>query len=173
VPSIFSDVAKAIDPKVRDTTGLSGFKKVSASLPFLSESLPEKKTIFAKPVQGEPWWSDILFGARVRTSTEDNLVKEVNRISTTVDKSITFTNWNTSSSKKLAQFREKIGSTQYQLATEEYGRELESLIRSAMQEPKYKTLSDEDKYTLLNGLDTDAMENVFKRHGFKYKQDKK
>lgn len=172
IPSIFADVAKAIDPKVRDTTGLSGFKKVAASMPFLSEELPVKRNIFGEEIIGEPGWSDILFGARVRTDKETPLVAELSRVSEAVDKGLTFTDWRTSSTKKLAQFRQTVGSEKYEEATIRYGEVLRESLEKTIADPKYADLTDEQKFTIISGKDTDAMETVFKEYRFKYKQEK-
>lgn len=167
VPSFLSDLAKAIDPKVRQTSG--NVDKIKAKIPFVSTTLPEKKNVFGEPVKGENAISDILFGARVKTDRETKMVKELSNVSDATDKGISFTDWDKSSSKTLAQFKEKVGEEKYNKAKEQYGKELKAELEKAINNPTYTKLSDEDKLKVINGKDTDAMNKIFKQFGFKYK----
>lgn len=166
VPSFISDIAHAIDPTVRQ--GGKGLNGVIAKIPFLSETLPAKTDIFGNEVQGESALSDILFGSRVKTDRQTALVKEINAVSTANDKGINFTNWDTSSSKTLAQFKEKVGVDTYNEAKVKYGQELQKQLEATFAKPTYQRLSDEDKLKVINGKDADAMDKVFQQYGFRY-----
>lgn len=73
-----SDLAKATDEKERVTRkGLESIKENTR----LRQTLPEKKNIFGETIVGEPAWSDILFGSRIKTDKEDATVSEINRVS--------------------------------------------------------------------------------------------
>lgn len=170
VPSIFSDIAKAVDPTVRDTKGgFLGSNKIIGGIPFLSETLPAKTNLLGETIQGESPLVDILFGARVKTDKETPLIKEVSRVSDTLDKGITFTDWDTSTSKTLAQFKQKVGEVKYNEAKIKYGKELKIQLEKAIANPVYKKLSDEDKLKVINGKDQDAMDKIFTQYHFKYK----
>lgn len=168
VPSFLSDVAKAVDPNVRQ--GGQGFAGVKAKIPFVSKTLPVKTDIFGQPVKGESAISDILFGARVKTDKETALVKEISRVSSANDKGISFTDWAKSSSKTLAQFKEKVGGIKFDEAKIKYGQELKKQLETTINKPAYKKLSDEDKLKVINGKDSEVMEKILKQYGFKYKQ---
>lgn len=167
VPSFLSDTAKAVDPTVR--VGGKGISGIIAKIPFLSQTLPAKTDIFGKPIQGEPAWSDILFGARVKTDKETALVSEISRVSNTTDKGITFTNWDTSSSKTLAQFKDKVGQEKYDQAKIKYGQELKKELDQTVNKSAYNRLSDEEKLKVLNGKDSEVMTKIFKQYGYRYK----
>lgn len=172
IPSIISDVAKAIDKKERDTSG-GTFDKTKAKIPGLRETLPVKNNIFGEPLSSEAAWSDILFGSRVKTDKENSVVAELNKVSTEADKPITFTDWSKSGSKTIAQFREKVGNEKFKQAQVEYGRTLEQKLRTLFDNSKYKNLTAEDKLQVINDADSAAMEKVFKKYNFKYKAEKK
>jgi len=170
VPSIVSDVAKAVDPQVRDTSGGTlGSNKIKAGIPFVSKTLPAKTDVFGTPIKGENAISDILFGARVKTDKETAVVKEVARVSDTLDTGVTFTDWSKSSSKTLAQFKEKVGEAKFEEAKVKYGQELKASLEKAIADPRYKNLKDEDKLKILNDKDQQAMNKIFTQYGFKYK----
>lgn len=170
VPSIFSDLAKVIDPNVRQ--GGKGFEGIKAKIPFVSMSLPIKTNIFGDPIKGESGIIDILFGSRVKTDKETPLISELARVADATDKGIIFTDWSKSSSKTLAQFKEKVGPVKYDEAKAAYGKELKKELEEVVAKSSYQKLSDEDKLTVLNGKDSDAMEKVFRKYGFKYKRTK-
>lgn len=167
VPSFFSDVAKAIDPNVRQ--GGKGLQGIEAKIPFLSQTLPEKLDIFGQPIIGEGAVSDILFGSRVKTDKETSLVKELSRVSTETDKSISFTDWAKSSSKTLTQFKETVGGVKYDEAKVLYGQELKGLLEKLVSSGSYVKASNEEKLKQINSKDTEAMNKIFKKYGFKYK----
>lgn len=171
-PSILSDIAKAVDPLVRKSNN-SWQRAITAKIPFLSKTLPPKTNIFGEPVTGEPAWSDILFGARVKTDKEDALISQIKDIADLTGKSVNFTDWDKSSSKTLAQFKEKVGVEKYDKAKVQYGEELRKQLTAAVKNPTYQRLSDEEKLTVINAQDAEAMNHVFKKYGFKYIQEKR
>jgi hypothetical protein len=169
IPSLFSDIAKATDVKERQTTGTIG--QIMNKIPGLRQTLPEKKNIFGETIIGESAISDILFGSRVKTDKETAIVKEISDVSTAVDKGINFTNWDKSSSAKLAQFKEKYGKIIYEEAKVKYGQELKKLLEEAVGNSGYQKLSAEEKYKIINGYDLDAMDKVFAEYNFQYESD--
>lgn len=166
-PSFLSDISKATDQNARQ--GGKGIQGIEAKIPFISQTLPAKIDIFGQPIKGEPAWSDILFGARIKTDKENALIKEISRVSSATDKGITFTDWSKSSSKTLAQFKEKVGGVKYDEAKLKYGQELKKQLEILISRPAYKKLSDEDKLKVINGKDTDVMDKIFRQYGFKYR----
>lgn len=170
IPSFVSDVAKATDSKERVAKGT--IQVIKNKIPGLRQTLPERKDIFGDTVRGEPAWSDIFFGARVKTDKENETVKELSNLSTSVGKGITFTNWDTSSSKTLAQFKEKVGNDRFDEAKGRYGQELKRMLESTVRSSAYRRATAEDKLKLVNALDSTVMNKVFKQYGFKYKPPK-
>lgn len=170
VPSFMSDIAKATDLYVRQ--GGKGIEGIKSKIPFVNQTLPIKKNIFGEDIKGEGAITDILFGSRVKTSKEDNLIKEILRVSNSVDKGISFTDWDKSSSKTLAQFKDKVGEKKYNEAKLRYGKALKQDLEKTLTSSAYKKLSDEEKLKIINEKDTDAMNRIFKYYGFKYKKQK-
>lgn len=172
VPSFIPDTAKVIDDKERDTGGTT-IGTLKSKIPFVRETLPEKKNIFGETLMTEPGWSIYVFGSRVKTDKENAIIKEISDLSTKLDKSLTFTNWDTSSSLTLQAFKEKVGEEKFEKAKVEYGQKLKSKLEKAVKSKIYQGYSDEDKYRVINGLDTDAAEEIYKKYGFKYNPKKK
>jgi hypothetical protein len=170
VPSILSDIAKATDVYERKTN--KGFERIKAKVPGLRQTLPVKTTVLGEEVKGEPAWSDILFGSRVKTDRETDVIKEIDRVSQAAGKPINFTDWDKSSNKTLGQFKEKVGNETFNEAKVKYGQELRKELEKTLTKPKYQRLSDDEKLTVISGLDTDAQDKVFKQYGFKYKKAK-
>jgi molybdopterin converting factor small subunit len=144
-----------------------------AKVPGVRNTLPARETVFGEEVSTENPLSILLFGARVKTSQEDAIIGEVTEVVRLSGKNIQFTDWQKSNSKKLAQFREKIGDRKYKDAREEYGKTLRTLIRQTARSSEYKKADVEEKNDILSGLDTKAQDIVFKKYNFTYKQDKK
>lgn len=167
IPSFLSDSAKAFDEKVRQP--VKGFEGIKAKIPGLSQTIPVKRNIFGEEVQGESALSDILFGARIKTDKENPLIKEINIVSENTGKGISFTDWDKSSSKKLAQFKEKTESKKYDEAKQLYGSKLKSLLEEEINNSKYRQLSDDEKLKIIRDKDAEAIEFVFKQYNFKYK----
>lgn len=165
VPSIFSDVAKATDSKVRQTG--KGVQGIESKIPGLSHNLPAKKDIFGQDIKAEPGLSTLLFGARVKTDKETPITKEIGRVSQAVDKSINFTDWSKSTSKSLAAFKQKVGSDEFTKAQTEYGHALEKRLSGIITNSKYKSATDDQKLQIIEAADTNAMNDIFKQHGFK------
>ncbi len=171
IPSILGDISKAVDTTVRQPT--KGIESIKSKIPFLSKTLPAKTNIFGEEVKQESPLSTILFGARIKTDKENALIKEINTVSNNTDKGIAFTDWDKSSSKQLAQFKEKIGTQQYNKAKVMYGQKLKTLLSSEVGRESYKNLSDEDKLKVINAQDSEAQNYIFSQFRFKYKQVKK
>ena len=118
----------------------------------------------------EPAWSIIIFGARVKTDKENNIIKEINRVSIDNDKTIAFTDWDKSSSKTLAQFKEAKGESTFNSAKEAYGQTLKTRHEELISSSEYKNMSSEDKLKEITSLDTKVINEIYKRYNFTYKK---
>jgi hypothetical protein len=169
IPSLSTDIAKGLDKYVRQ--GGKGLTGVMAKIPGVSQILPEKRTILGDKVEGESFISDILFGSRVKTDREDDLTKEIVRVADSVGKGISFTDWDKSISKKLAQFKDEVGVETYNEAKIEYGQLLKEKLIELVESYDYEEMTDEDKHSAIIALDTDAMMEIFDSYGFTYQQE--
>jgi hypothetical protein len=170
VPSIVSDVAKATDPKLRESK--SSTDALKARIPGLRQTLPEKTDVFGETLKSESAITTILFGSRIKTDKETKTIKEISDLSTSLGKGINFTNWDKTSSKTLAQFKEKVGAEKYKDAKLAYGKELKINLDKITSSSKYAKATDEDKLKMINSLDSDAQEKILQRYHFKYKKQK-
>lgn len=171
IPSFVSDVAKSLDSSERRVDG--PIEGVMSKTPVLRNILPEKRNIFGEAVPTEGPVSTILFGSRVKTSMEDSVLTEINRVVNETEKNVNFTDWSKSSSKKLAQFRDKVGETKYEKATIEYGKTLKNDLKTLFKSAEYKNMDVDKQLNAINGLDTKVQEKVFEKYNFTYKTKKK
>ena len=171
VPSLIGDLAKATDEYQRETGG-SVISSIQSRLPYLRKELPIKRDIFGREMKTEGPVASVLFGSRVKTERENAVINEIGRVIDANDQSITFTDWDRTSSKKLAQFRQSIGDDRYNDAKVDYGRELERLVTELIDTKKYRDMTDDERADAISGLDTKAIEEIFRRYSFTYKQEK-
>lgn len=164
LPSIVSDVAKATD--LYNRTATKGLESLQSKIPGWRNKLPIKTNVLGEPSMAEPAWSTILFGSRLKTDKETPLITEINRVSNSNDKLINFTNWDTSSSKALVEFRTKVGMDKFIEAKLKYGQELKIELNKTIVSSSYKRLSDVDKLKLINGLDSVVQDKIFRQYNF-------
>jgi len=168
IPSFLPDVAKSTDKYNRVSN--NSFTTVAAKVPGLRQTLPIEQNIFGEKSMAEPAWSIIIFGARVKTDKENNIIKEINRVSIDNDKTIAFTDWDKSSSKTLAQFKEAKGESTFNSAKEAYGQTLKTRLEELISSSEYKNMSSEDKLKEITSLDTKVINEIYKRYNFTYKK---
>lgn len=169
IPSFISDISKATDKFERKTSGK--IDTIKSKIPGLRQTLPKKTTIFGEEMKGESAVSDILFGSRVRTDHDSDVLEELRDVSNETDKAINFTNWDTSSNKSLAQFRQKVGGDTYDEAKVEYGKELKTSLDKLLNSSAYQKMDANEKLQAVNNLDTLALKKVLKKEGFTYKKE--
>lgn len=165
IPSFISDVAKGTDKFERQTS--NGISAIESKIPGLREKLPIKKNIFGENVKTEPAWSSILFGARVKTSKEDAVIKEISRVSDETQKSITFSDWDKKPTKTIEKFKQSVSSDKFQQAKADYGRELRFSLGNILNNGDYKNSDDAGKLQIITDKDNEAMKKVFTKYGFK------
>ena len=79
IPAIVNDIAKMTDDYERDALG-GVMDRFMASIPGLRQKLPERYGLQGV-IRTEPALSTLFFGSRVKTGTEDRLVREVGKLS--------------------------------------------------------------------------------------------
>lgn len=164
-PSFLADAANAADPYQRKVDkGIAGVKN---KIPGVRNTLPIKRDIFGDPIKGEHPVSELGFGARVKSSRETPVTKEIDKVSKDSGKNIKFTDWDKSTSKSLAEFKAKVGQEKFEKAKIEYGQKLKKSLEETFKKPAYKKLSDEDKAKVIGDKDTKIQKEVFKQYNFK------
>lgn len=167
IPSIISDIARSLDPHERKAE--KGVESVQAKIPGLRQNLPVKQNIFGEDMTSEGF-SRILFGSRVKTDKETPVVKELERVASSNDKGLSFTDWTNTSSKAIAQFKGAVGQENFEKAKDTYGNTLRTNLESVFDSNEYKSADDAGKLKLINDQDIKAMNSVFKIYNFKYKK---
>jgi len=170
VPSILSDMAKVFDQNERVVGKGDSIDSFKRMIPGLRNTLPVKKNIFGEDIKTEPGISTILFGSRVKTSKEEPIIAELDRVSKELGKSINLTDWDKTTSKTIAQFRQKKGNEIFEKAKIKYGNEMRNKLESIINNERYNRLDDDSKYKILSSVDADAQEKTLKSYGFKYKK---
>ena len=77
--------------------------------------------------------------------------------------------WSQNPGVVLQQFREKVGEQRFKLLNEEFNKKFNSWFKLMQTNPKYKTLSDEDKQKVITKKRTEIKNDIFKKSFFKYK----
>lgn len=154
VPSIVSDVAKALDPYERETQGNEFITKI----PVLRETAPKKVSVTSGVAEelGSPIY-DLLFGSRVKEQVTNDVADELQRLNnvgygvglTTVTRSGLLSELDDDTKQKV---REDFA--------EEYSKQVKRLIKTS----RYKRLSDEDKMESVNKIRRSIIERLKKRY---------
>ncbi len=166
VPSIFADIAKATDPYQRETG--QGLQSIKAAIPGLRQTLPIRQDVFGRDIKAEDPLTTLLFGARVRSDRGDAITDEISRLIEANDKSLNFTDFDKTSSLKLAQFKESVGNDTYEEAQKYYGEELRKAIEKTVGTTAYDRMNDSEKLEALNDLDGDIIDRTFAKYRFRY-----
>jgi len=162
VPSFMSDIANASDPMQRQAD--SWLQSIQAKIPFLRNMLPAKRDVFGEEIRGESAISEITMGSRLKTDRENDIIKEINRVSLDTGKGISFTNWDKSTSQTLADFKAKKGEEVYREAKIKYGQRLKQLLNEELTKASYQSLSPEDKLKIINNLDSKVIKEIIKQY---------
>ena len=168
IPSISADLAKALDPYERETKG----HPIKAKIPFVRETLPIKTNVFGEKMEGDSAAVDILFGSRVRTDKDNEVLKTLREVGEAVDKNINFTDWDKSSSKNIELFKNRVSPEKFEKAKNQYGELLKNELNSYLKSSAFNASSDEDRYNKIIGLDSKIMKRVFLQNGFFMKFEK-
>lgn len=160
IPSIFSDIAKALDSYDRETKG----DEIRTKIPWARERAFEKVSVTSGVAEelGSPI-SDLLFGSRVKEQVTNDVADELQRLNnagwgvslTTVTRSGLLSELDEDTKQKV---REDFAV--------EYSKQVKRLIKGA----KYKRSSDEDKQEMINKIRRDIISGLKRRYLKKKKQ---
>lgn len=165
IPSLIGDIAKGtdtVDRKVDSKDAVAGFK---SGIPGMRQQLPEKRDVFGTAISTEGIMSVLAFGSRVKTASNDPVVKELSRLEqvgqlpsiTDVEKT----------SDRAKQLKVQIGDDKFQRAKQEYGKSMKTKFEQTMKSNSYKKASDDEKKTSLQKIKDDEFDRMLKRYGYK------
>lgn len=166
IPGFVNDIAKATDKYERDTRLAQKegdpFAKLKASIPFVRQSLPIRRTLFQKKEEGEGA-SVMLFGARIKTADRNRITDEY----TTLSQSNNLPTMSEIEDRKaVMQLKGQIGKSKFEEAKEYFGRRWYELILEAIDSEDYKKLeSDEEKKDYLNKMREQAINEMLVEYG--------
>ena len=90
----------------------------------------------------------------------------------TYSKNPRITDWETSDSKKLAQFKEKIGEDKFKQANNSFNEQYNEWYIHTIKTPEFEILSYDEKSDLITNAKKKIQEKIFKSYHFKYKEEK-
>lgn len=155
IPSFVNDLAKSFDNVERETSG-GTFDRLMSTVPGLRETLPEKySTTSAAPRKTESALSTILFGARVKTASDNRVIYEINRLYKSGNR-VTITD--VTRSGKLSELSED----KQQKARKEFARRYYDDVYKLISSRSYRRKDDEQKANALNKARRKIIENLKK-----------
>jgi hypothetical protein len=166
VPSIVNDIAKMMDDYERDTRG-DVFGRVKASIPFIRETLPVKQGMLsATPVETEGALSTLFFGSRVKGANDSSVIREIDRL---IDAGHGVTINDVTDNGSLLS---TLSFEKKQKARRLFAKEYTKNVRAEIQKGSYRSQSNEEKASILNGIRKKATEKVKKEMGIERKKKK-
>jgi len=165
VPGFSGDLAKAFDDTEREVDPNSITDKIKATIPFLRNTLPAKKDVFGTVIKGEPWWTAVLFGARVQTARQNRVIDEMTRLNE-AGQLPTLTRPDLTSSRVKA-LKEQIGVVKYALALDYFRSKYYADIDKTIASNTYKRLGDEDKKNALDKIKDDDLNTMLTKYHYK------
>lgn len=167
-PGLLYDFAKMTDTVERVTDKADILAKLKNAIPGLRETLPEKKTVFADSINTEPWYSTLFAGSRIKTATDDKIVKELLILDKTGNlPSITDV---AKTSPRAKELKAQIGEDKFSEAMDYFGTKLKEKIGKEIAKPSYMRLPEEKKKDKIDSIKSDLFEQMLTK--FHYKKPK-
>lgn len=173
VPSELKEVAAGTDTVQRNTEG-NPLAKAENKLPGLRETLPPKiNEVTGQPEKEEGLASKGIMGANLSTPESDQVVKEIDRLSTK-GQSPTVGNIEYSSPRIKSLLKQSEGSEAFNDLGKDkltgvvqyYGRYYHSQASQAMDEDDYREGNDEEKKYILNDIHKEALDETLDHFGY-------
>lgn len=164
-PGILYDIAKMTDSSERATDRNDVLSKLKFAIPGVRQTLPEKKNIFGETVNTEPWYSILFTGSRVKTSKDNAITAELQKLNNTGNlPSITDVS---RTSPRAAELRDQIGQEKFDQAMEWFGTNLKKGIDKTIRDPAYKRLPEDKKQNKINSVKSNLFEEMLKKYHYK------
>jgi len=170
VPAIVSDFAKMTDQYERDTYG-DALGKVKASIPFVRQTLPEKKDVFGEPVRTQGAWSVLLFGSRLKTAKKGKLLDEIVRLDNEGNApSISNYEW---SSPRVKEMKEWLSSEDYNSMIKLYQTKWIENSLKTIESKKYQEMAADEQANELTNIKKKALEDALEKYNYDELEKKK
>jgi hypothetical protein len=168
LPAIITDFAKMTDTTQRKPDYAKPLTRLQAKVPFWGQELPPRITVFGEEKKNEAWWSQLLFGARVKTAIDTPLVKELTYLERAGQLPAIGNPEYTS--RRFKSLKEQIGNVRFTQAMKLYGQLLKSKMDNTIRSNYYKKGTDIEKKAKLDKIKRDTMDTVLLR--FRYRKPK-
>lgn len=166
VPAFVNDIAKAIDTSEREVDSKKPVEKVKSGIPGVRQTLQEKQDVFGAVIKSEPWWSTMLFGSRVTTARENNVINEVNRLNE-AGYIPSLTRPEKTANSRMAQLKEQLGDDKFYEANRYFRTRYFEKVQKIIDTNQYKRKSDEDKKKMIDDIKDESVENTLSRYRYR------
>lgn len=168
IPGGVSDLAKMVDDTQREVDYKDPIAKLKVKIPFLSKDLNEKTDILGNTLKQENPLSVLLFGARVKSDSDNAIINELERLKS--ENQLPSITDPRKYSDRFIDLGTQLSEDEYKEAYTYYQTTLASQFEKAMNSNQYMKLSDEDKANMLNAVKSDVLDKTLK--AFNYKKSK-
>lgn len=169
VPAIVYDFGKATDPYERKYDYKDPAEKLQSKVPFARNQLPIKTDTLGNKVENEGAISTFLFGARVKTARENEVVNELVRLQSTGNlPSITDPEKTSTRVKKFKEQMEAKGTPEkYEKVVQKYKDDFNKRMNTLVTSFTYKRADDEKKAKMINDIKNDLLDRNLKVGGYR------
>jgi len=158
IPAIIYDVSKATDQYERETNPDRPLDAIKAQIPYIRQSLPARITVLGNEVKTEDAWSVLLFGARVKTANQDEVILELNRLASTGN--LPSISEPAKTSKRFKQLKEQIGEERFYNARRYFGVSFYEAIKDEITSYGWSDYTDEEKVQIINKIKQDIADDT-------------
>lgn len=165
IPGITLDIAKSFDEVDREVDYSDPIQILQKKIPIWRNQLPARKDVFGDVIKNEPAWSSILFGARVKTKRDSDLIAEMNRLD---DAGLLPSITNPSkTSSRVKSFKRQVDQETYDHMMSDYYKRFKTVANKVIATDKYKKLSDDKKQEIFNEMKSSALDRSLQKHGYR------
>lgn len=164
IPGIVSDIAKMGDPYVRSTDKNSLTSTLQSQLPHFREDLPISKTVFGDEQKTEPWLSTLLFGSRVKTNQDSQVINEL--VTLNQQDSLPSITDVAKTSPRAKELKSQIGDEKFTRAMDYMGKNLKNNFLETMKNPEYQSATSQEKQNKLNKVKESTFKDMLDTYGY-------
>ena len=169
VPAIVYDIGKATDPYERKYDTKDPAERLQAKLPVVRNELPKKTDVLGKDVENEGVVSTFLFGARVKSASDDAVVEELVRLQSTGNlPSITDVEKTSTRVKNFKEQMEEKGTPEkYEKTVQKFKDDFAKRLGTLTTSFTYKRADDEKKAKLISEAREDLLDRALLLGGYR------
>lgn len=175
VPAIVSDLGKAVDDKQRLNDYNNQWDDIQAQIPWLREALPPKYNDLGDVMPTENAAFTFLFGARVKTATRSEVLKEISDLE---EKGISVT-LSTNKIAEMVAAKDLLSAEEYNTFHAEVQKNVATTYNKLITTSTYKNADATEKEKMLEETRKKIVQNTARNAGYfsrinqKIKDDKK